>query len=52
MGNPQPETSFYKNRPMGDGLSNECIDCKKARQKKWNNRRTEDKNNFFKLLLG
>jgi len=48
----QPLTNFYKQRPMADGLSNECIDCKKVRQKKWSEKKKQNNEDFFKLLVG
>lgn len=51
-GKPQPPENFYKNLRFPDNLSNECKSCKYVRQKKWNDRKKQDTNNFFKLLLG
>lgn len=51
-GKPQPEENFYKQRNTIDGLSTECVACKKVRQKKWNDRKKQDTNSFFNLLVG
>jgi len=51
-GKPQPIENFYRQRNTADGLSTECVACKKVRQKKWNDNKNKNYNDFFKLLVG
>lgn len=48
----QTTTNFYKKPMTKDGLTEECKDCIKERQLKWNKKKKESYNDFFKLIIG
>ena len=48
----QPIENFYKDNRFPDGRNYECNDCKKERQKKWNQVAKERRDNHFAMYIG
>jgi len=51
-GVPQPIENFYIDKSYPDNHSHECTECKRVRQKKWNDKKNKSTNDFFKMILG
>jgi hypothetical protein len=52
LGNPQPESDFYRNRAHIDSLSNNCKDCDRTYAKAREQRHMADQTGFFNMLIG
>ena len=48
----QPIENFFKDNRFADGRSYECVECKKKRQKKWNDIANKKRADFFAMYIG
>lgn len=48
----QPIENFYIDKRYPDNHSHECTDCKRVRQKKWNDKANQKRKEFFAMYIG